>query len=167
MLEIDGHGLMQGAAYAQTATSFAASVGYGLNLTGVNSNNLVDEIAQFDAGAPGASSTTTPNVTGVLDENDLGDELLSANLSGIYVPDSAATGRGSIAVPDINNLNGTLNLEYYVVDGSTILLIEGDTGQVALGTFQLQGASSSASAAQSSMSVMHAIIRPHAALTHK
>jgi hypothetical protein len=167
MLEIDGHGLMQGAAFNQTATSFAASEGYGLNLTGENSNGEVDEIAQINAGAPGTSSTTTPNMTGVLDENDLGDGLFSANLSGIYVPDSPATGRGSITIPNINTFNGALTLEYYVVDGSTILLIEGDSGQVALGTFQLQGASSSASAAQSRMSVMRSIVRPHAALQRK
>ncbi|MGA8541349.1 MAG: hypothetical protein WB566_17740 [Terriglobales bacterium] len=167
MLEIDGHGLLQGAAYAQTATTFAASTGYGLNLTGANSNGEVDDIAQFNAGAPGTTSTTTPNMTGVLDENDLGSGLFSANLSGIYVPDSPATGRGSITIPNINTLNGTINLEYYVVDGSTILLIEGDSGQVALGMFQLQGASSAVSAAQSHISVVRAIVRPHAALTHK
>jgi hypothetical protein len=169
LLEIDGHGLMQGVAYAQTATSFAASEGYGLNLTGVNSNGEVDDIAQFDAGPPGTSSTTTANMTGVLDENDLGSPQTPVNLSGIYVPDSAATGRGSITVSNINTQYGALNLEYYVVDDSTIVFIEGDSGQVALGTFQLQGASSaaSASAAQSHISVMRSIVRPHAALTHK
>lgn len=167
LLEIDGHGLMQGVAYSQTATSFAASEGYGLNLSGVNSNGEVDDIAQFNAGAPGTSSTTTANMTGVLDENDLGSPQPPVNLSGIYVPDSPATGRGSITVPNINTLNGALDLEYYVVDGSTIVFIEGDSGQVALGTFQLQGSPGSAGAAQSRISVMRSIVRPHAALKNK
>jgi hypothetical protein len=167
LLEIDGHGLLQGVAYAQTATSFAASEGYGLNLSGVNSNGEVDDIAQFDAGAPGTSTTTTPNVTGVLDENDLGNPLQPTNLSGIYIPDSPATGRGSITATTTGTAIGGLTLEYYVVDGSTIVFIEVDSSQLSVGTFQLQGASGSAGAAQSHISVMHSFVRPHAALQRK
>lgn len=165
LLEIDGLGLMQGAAYAQTANSFAASQGYGLNLSGanfdpsLNSFFEVDDIAQFNAN----SATSSPNITGILDENDINLAFASAALSGTYTPDSPATGRGSIAVPNINTFIGTLNLEYYVVDSSTILVIEGDANQVAMGTFELQS-SSSAAAAHPAIPMIRSIGRSHAAV---
>src|ERR1700688_3509291 len=49
LLEVDSLGQMQGAAYLQTATSFTASDGYGLNLSGTNGAQ-VDDIAEFTAG---------------------------------------------------------------------------------------------------------------------
>ena len=168
LLEIDSLGLMQGAAYSQTATSLAASEGYGLNLSGANFDPTfnsyfeVDNIAQFNASSP----TSTPNLIGVLDENDLALQLVSATLSGTYMPDSPATGRGSITVPSINTFIRTLNLEYYVVDGSTVLFIEGDANQVALGTFGLQSPSSAA-AVRPVVSMIRRAGGEHAALRRK
>jgi hypothetical protein len=157
LLEDDSLGLLQGAAYTQTATSFAASDGYGLNLSGTNSNGPVDDIAQFN--------TTTTNVSGVLDENDLASALLNnVALSGTY--GAPTSGRGSLTIPNINTATGTLNLEYYVVDASTVLLIEGDSGQAAVGSFQLQSSASGA-ATQSHMSIMHPVFRPHGAFQKK
>ena len=142
LLEIDSLGFLQGTAHAQTATSFAASQGYGLNLSGANFDSTfgswfeVDDIAQFNATTAVAPAT---NMTGVLDENDVGFQLASrVALSGTYAPDSPATGRGLISVPILNTFIGTLNLAYYVVDPSTILFVEGDSSQVAVGTFELQ-----------------------------
>ncbi len=156
LLEIDNLGILQGAAYAQIATSFAASQSYGLNLTGSNSNGEVDDIAQFN--------TTSTNVSGVLDENDIATLLLSnVSLSGTY--SAPTSGRGSINVPNINTFNGTLNLEYYVVDASTILIIEGDGGQATVGTFQLQ-ASGSGALSQSRLSLAHPAMRSHGAFRH-
>ncbi|MGD0415832.1 MAG: hypothetical protein ABSA80_10800, partial [Terriglobales bacterium] len=146
LLEDDSNllAISQGAAYAQTATSFAASEGYGLNLSGENTTGVVDVIAQFNAGSPGTTSTTTANVTGILDENDLTTPTSDIALNGIYVPDPTPDGRGSIAAPppggSLGTLIGALTLQYYVVDGSTILLLEVDADQVAVGTFQLQSA---------------------------
>jgi hypothetical protein len=164
LLEVDSFGLLQGTAYAQTATSFAASQGYGLNLTGTNGAE-VDDIGEFTAGA----STASPNMTpGLLDENDLGTPNPSENFSGTYTPDSTADGRGSIAVPTLKYGIGTMNLEYYVVDASTVLFIQGDATQVSVGTFQLQTASSSpAGAALTAPSALHAVLRSHANLLHK
>ena len=88
-------------------------------------------------------------------------------LSGTYSPDSPATGRGSITVPSLKYGIGTLNLEYYVIDSSNVLFIEGDSSQVGLGTFQLQNAASSPAMAQPAISVFRPIIRPHAALRRK
>lgn len=72
LLEIDSLGITQGAAYAQTATSFAAG-NYGLNLSGANTDNFgdvgeVDDIAQFNATTAVAPAI---NMTGVLDENSI------------------------------------------------------------------------------------------------
>jgi hypothetical protein len=159
LLEDDSAGSLQGAAYAQTATSFAASAGYGLNLSGVNPNGEVDDIAQFNAGNPGTSTTTTANLTGVLDENNLGILSPDVQFSGLYVPDSPATGRGSISVPTINTQLGALDLEFYVASASTIVFIEVDGEQVATGIFELQSSSSSAAMAQSHMSLVRAAAR--------
>jgi hypothetical protein len=169
LLEIDNLGLMQGAAYAQTATSFAASQGYGLNLSGANFDSIagfwfeVDDIAQFNA----SSATNSPNMIGVLDENDVGFQLASrVPLSGTYAPDSPATGRGLISVPNLNTFIGTLNLAYYVVDPSTILFVEGDSSQVAMGIFELQSSSSTA-AARPAMPMVRSMVRSHAAIRRK
>jgi hypothetical protein len=163
LLEVDSLGQLQGAAYAQSATSFAASEGYGLNLSGTNGLE-VDDIAEFTAGTASASPNMTP---GILDENDLGTPLGPVSFSGTYTPDASVDGRGSITVPSINTQIGTLNLEYYVVDASTVLFIEVDSSQVGIGTILLQSASSSPGAAQPAISMIRPAVRAHAAVRHK
>ena len=79
--------------------------------------------------------------------------------SGLYVPDSPATGRGSISVPTINTQLGALDLEFYVASASTIVFIEVDGEQVATGIFELQSSSSSAAMEQSHMSLVRAAAR--------
>jgi hypothetical protein len=176
-LEIDSAGLLQGASYSQSATAFTASGGYALNLTGQNTGpgGEVDDIAQFDAGAPDTSFSGQPiNMTGSLDENDLGSLLTTtSSLKGIYVPDTAPDGRGSISSNNSGTLLGGFTLQYYVVDSSTVVFIDvdsfaldGSVAQVAVGTFQAQGASGSA-AAQSRMAIVHPAVRAHGALRSK
>ncbi len=177
LLENDNNALAitQGAAFAQTETSFAASTGYGLNLSGVNANpNFgssgaeVDTIAQFNAGSPDTSSTGPPNMNGLVDENDLAYQLnFGRQLKGIYIPDSTPDGRGSIGAIINGTLINGLTLEYYVIDGSTMLFVEGDSSQIAVGTFQAQSATGSAAAAQSRMAIVHPAIRAHGALPSK
>jgi hypothetical protein len=175
LLEIDGHGLTQGAAFAQTETSFAASTGYGLNLSGVNVspcfNNSaaeVDTIAQFHAGTPDTSSTGSVNMNGIVDENDLSCQLnFGGGLGGVYVPDSTPDGRGSISALTPGTLIGGLTLQYYAVDGSTMLFIEVDSSQVAVGTFEAQSSNASAGVAQSHMAIVHPAVRAHGALLRK
>ncbi len=177
-LEIDSSGLLQGASYSQSATSFTASGGYALNLTGQNTGQggEVDDIAQFDAGAPDTSFTGQPlNMTGSLDENDLGTLLTTtSSLKGIYVPDTAPDGRGSISSTNSNTLLGGFTLQYYVVDSSTVVFIDvdsfaldGNVAQLAVGTFQAQSASGSGGAAQSRMAIVHPAVRAHGALRSK
>jgi hypothetical protein len=165
LLEDDNSGILEGTAYSQTATAFTAPAGYGLNLSGANTDGVgdvgeVDDIAQFNATATAAPAV---NMTGVLDENTiLSGRLSPASLSGTYAPDSPATGRGSIIVPNIATFIGTLDLEYYVVNSSTAVFIDGDQEQVAVGTFEAQSTSGSAAAAQSRISMVRLGVRPHA-----
>jgi hypothetical protein len=156
LLEIDSFGLAQGAAYAQTATSFAASQSYGLNLSGYNGGE-VDDIAQFTAG----TSSISP---GTLDENDQGTTFAAEEWSGSYTPSAQAPGRGSITatVSGGKTQQPTLNFEYYVIDSSTIAFIETDPGQVGVGTFQLQNVSGATPLAQSHISMVRPIIQPRA-----
>src|SRR5208337_508935 len=63
MLEMDTANVTSGAANAQSATSFTAPGSYGLNLSGVNLNGEVDDIAQFNATTAVSPAT---NMTGIL-----------------------------------------------------------------------------------------------------
>jgi hypothetical protein len=148
LLETDNLGISAGTAMVQSATTFAASQGYGLNLTGANSNGTsgeeVDEIAEFTANTGGALSN------GLIDENNQGALNFDQQLgpSGTYSFDSGATGRGVLAYPATHTtLIGTLNLAFYVANSSTILTIEGDSGQVGIGVFEPQSTPASAALA--------------------
>ena len=172
-LEIDSFGLLQGASYSQSATSFTASGGYALNLTGQNTGPgfEVDDIAQFNAGAPDTSFTGPLNMTGLLDENDLGYLLTTSSLDGIYVPDTPPDGRGSISSTNSGTLLGGFTLQYYVVDSSTVVFIDVDSSlsgapQVAVGTFEAQS-TPSGSAAQSHIAITRPGVRPHVAFQRK
>ena len=163
LLENDSAGFLQGAAYNQTGTAFNPPAGYALNLSGVNTNGLtdgeVDDIAQFNATTTAAPAV---NATGVLDENSiLGGPAQTLGLSGTYTPDSPATGRGSLVVPNIKTFTGTLGLEYYVVNPSTVLFIEGDNFQLSSGIFDLQATPSGGQAMAQSAAPSHiSTIRP-------
>jgi len=172
-LEVDSFGLLQGAAYAQSATSFTTSGGYGYNLTGENSQSEVDQIAQFDVASTASPAT---NITGSLDENTLGESLLTTGLDATYTPDSTNDGRGVITAPTTGNLNtfiGELTLVYYVVNSSTVIFIDADAnsepegGQTGVGTFVAQSTSASAAVAHRSVSIVRSVVRPHVALRRK
>jgi hypothetical protein len=182
LLEDDSAGLAIGAAQAQTATSFTPSVGYGFNLTGVNNLNPnitsgfgeVDDIAQFNAGTPDTSSTGSANMTGSLDESDIGVAPTTSQLLGVYVPDTTADGRGSITATNSSTLLGGFDLQYYVVDSSTVLFIDMDSAaldsgaaQVAMGTFVAQSSSASAAMAHRAVSMVRPPVRSRAVLRRK
>ena len=144
LLETDNLGVSAGAAFAQSATTFAAAQGYGLNLTGANSDGEVDDIAEFTATSGGTLSD------GLIDENDEGSLAQDQKLGsgGTYSFDSSASGRGLLSYPATDTtLIGTLNLYFYVANGSTVIFIDADSeAQTGVGLFQLQS-SSTASAA--------------------
>ncbi len=162
MLEIESPpvGITVGAAYAQTSgASFAASEGYGLNLSGDNlsESSEVDDIAEFTAKSSGET------VTGIIDENSTvdGPATYGATLSGTYEL-IGTSGRGEIAATAGANssnttLNGGFGLVFYTVDGTTFPFMEYDTTQVSTGVFVEQSPSTSSS----SVTKAHALYAPH------
>jgi len=170
MLEIDGVGIMVGAGYPQTSTTFASSEGYGLNLTGDNLTNgvEVDDIAEFTAASGGTLTS------GVIDENvDPGGSSFGAPFFGLALTNGTygaidSTGRYGLSATAGNNnittLNGGFGLTFYAVDGTTFPFIESDPGgQVATGVIVLQNPSAAASAAasHSRMFVAQPLVRSH------
>jgi hypothetical protein len=168
LLEIDNAGLTTGAAYSQTSgATFAASQGYGLNLTGTGTNPNtgngveVDDIAEF------ASNSTGTTAIGVIDENyDPGGlPNYGVALSGTYT--APVSGRGQIVANAGNSNNSTLNggfgLIFYTVDGTTFPFIEADTSQVSAGVFVAQNPAASAAAiARPHMFVVQPLVRSRA-----
>jgi hypothetical protein len=164
ILQGDAINLTLGAAYPQSATSFAASQNFGFNLTGINigAEVEIDDIAQFAS----SGATTSPNMTGLIDENASGSFTRGLNFSATYTPDSGATGRGNILAPTLATVNGGLGLEYYVVDGTTTLFIEGANGdnqQIALGSFVQQTAPSAGAIKHPVVALQHPANHAHGA----
>jgi hypothetical protein len=174
LLEIDESGGMDGAAYPQSSTTFDASQGYGLNLTGVNfnleettgSSEEVDDIAEFAGTSTSCGTYTSSVLSGILDENfdPEGSPTYRVPLCGSYnAPDS--NGRGTMAATTDNTLNGGFFLTFYTVDGTTFPFVEMDQTQVAIGAFVEQNAGASSSAAVKPHAfLVRSFVRPHAAL---
>ena len=164
LLESDSATVTSGAAYAQSATSFTAPAGYGLNLSGINGGGEVDDIAQFDATTAVAPAT---NMTGTLDDNVQGS-VDSGSLSGSYAPGAP----NSVVASAPKSYNTGFTLAYYVVNSSTAIFVDLDSiasgfPQAAVGTFEAQSTPSSAAMAQSHIALVHAAARSHAALRRK
>ncbi len=152
LMEIDDEGITAGTAFLQSAQTFASAQGYGLNLTGANSAGEVDDIAEFTATSGTVSNCSSGGTLsqGIIDENDEGATgfKLPLGQGGTYCFDSPATGRGELQYPDTGTMIGTLTLDFYVANPSTILFIDVDSGaETGLGTFQLQTAPSSSGGA--------------------
>jgi hypothetical protein len=173
LLEIDGSGLMTGAAYPLTSSpppAFSSPQGYGLNLTGINlgAGVEVDDIAEFSTASAGT-------FTGILDENyapgggPLGNLALTSGTFGAI----DSTGRYGISADAGSGNNTTLNggfaLTFYSVDGTTFPFVESDPGQVAAGIIVLQNPTESAAAASKphNMFIPRPLARPKAAKQKK
>ncbi|MGA9255141.1 MAG: hypothetical protein WBV98_00930, partial [Candidatus Sulfotelmatobacter sp.] len=149
---------------------FAASQGYGLNLSGENLSaaSEVDDIAEF------AANSTGNTITGLIDENSTSAGPVTfgtALTSGTYV--APVNGRGAIAATagtssSNTTLNGGFSLTFYTVDGTTFPFIETDSGQVSAGVFVLQNPSaSSPGLAHPNIFVARPLVRPRAARQKK
>jgi len=183
LLQIDeANGISVGAAYPQTAgATFAASQGYGLNLSGINltetssvgAETEVDDIAEFTAASGGT-------LTGIINENFSPGGAPVTNpppasgitlTQGIYT--AISTGRYGLSAAASNNtlttLNGGFDLTFYAVDGVTFPFIESDGGQVSTGVIVLQSPSSSSSAVVQphSMFMVRPLIHSHTARQKK
>jgi hypothetical protein len=168
VMEADNFGVTGGTAFLQTSQAFESAQGYGLNLTGSNSNGEVDAIAEFTANSGGALSN------GLIDENDEGSPTFDQALGtgGTYTFDAGNTGRGELSYPSTNSTyNGALDLVFYVANNSTVIFIEEDEGQASVGTFELQtggGAKAAQSKAALSTTASHfSTLRAVAALAHR
>jgi len=142
-------GISGGTIYQQSATSLASSQGYAFNLSGVNGNGEVDMISQFTANGT--------NLTGLYDVNNLG--YLQSNESlGTGTYSLSSNGRGTISFPGLqtgsNSFTSSLNLAFYVVDNSTVIVVETDENQLGTGMFQMQGSNETTGSAQIRSSFM-------------
>ncbi|MGA8273310.1 MAG: hypothetical protein WB919_17240 [Candidatus Sulfotelmatobacter sp.] len=176
LLENDGDGISLGAAYAQTAgATFAASQGYGINLTGTylgaNTDGQieeVDDIAEITAASGGTA-------TGIIDENfdPDGGPTLGIPLSGGQYGAIGSTGRFGLSATagttTLSTLEGGFNLSLYSVDGITFPFVELDSGQVSTGVIVLQSPSSSSAgvAKPHNMFVVPPLIHAHMARQKK
>lgn len=137
LLEIDGLGVTTGSAFVQSATSLAASQGFGLDLSAVNLGTGTgafeeDDIAEF--------TTSSSSFSGIVDINDQGTVSPNQVLTGSFTsPDS--TGRGT-ATTTIKS-SAFVSYTFYVVNSSTFLVLETDSNQIGTGIFELQNASAS------------------------
>ena len=138
LLEIDGLGITSGAAYAQTSTTLAASQGYGLNLSGLNLNEVgvVNGIVSIEEDGIAEFTTTTSGLSGFVDLNP-GDGMLmfDKTLTGSFPTPVDSNGRGTATTP-------LFDFDFYVVNSSTFLLLVTNT-QIGTGIFELQNAAGS------------------------
>ncbi len=169
LIETDNFGITGGSAFLQTSQTFASAQGYGLNLTGSNSDGEVDAIAEFTANSGGTLTD------GLIDENDEGSLSFDQKLGsgGTYTFDSTNSGRGELSYPSTDTtFNGALDLVFYVANNSTVIFIEEDAGQASVGTFALQtgggtGAKAAVSRTQSHFSTLKAVAQARAARRKK
>jgi hypothetical protein len=153
MLETDSLNVLMGTALAQTSQTFAASQNFGFNLSAANAGGFEeDDIAQFN--------TTSTAFTGVVDINDAAALAPGQRLNGNYTFDSPATGRGTATTTAGGS--GFVSFTFYVVNSSTVLLIETDTNQLGAGMFQLQSVPAAAMM-QSRLLMVPPAMRGHAA----
>ena len=144
LLEVDSNGISGGTAFSQSATTVAASQGYGLNLTAFNGGDFEeDDIAEFTL-----SGTTVTGLADINDEGSTSSPLNPPTFDGTLTADSSVPGHGTVTT-------NQFDFNYYVVDASTALLIEIDDNQLGLGSFIQQSATQGAVAASLRPAVLH------------
>jgi hypothetical protein len=131
LLEIDNAGITSGTAYLQSGTAFAASQGYGLNLSAINTSNVASGGSLFEEDDIAEFTSTSGGFSGIVDINDEGTTTFDKALSGNY----AAAGTGEYSVT-----SNYFGFNLYVVNGSTALVLETDSNQVGTGIVGLQTA---------------------------
>lgn len=149
LLEIDNGGITSGTAYAQTSTTLA-SQGFGLNLTGSNLSLGVeeDDIAEF--------TTTSTGFSGIVDVNDDGQTAFDKGISTSSFTAPDTNGRGQA-------VTNAFSFNFYTVNSSTVLLLEVDTNQPGLGTFEEQSGSGATGAAQPAPALFRPVVHAHVA----
>jgi hypothetical protein len=131
MVEVDKEILISsGMAFLQSSTS-APTGNYGFNTTGQTGNGEQD----INGSVAAAGSTA---LTGYLDINETGTVFLNTPLAGSSIAAPATFGRGTITLATAKPTSASFTLAYYVVDNSTVLVLEMDHVAVTLGTMARQ-----------------------------
>ncbi|HWZ54266.1 MAG TPA: hypothetical protein VNV84_05895 [Candidatus Acidoferrales bacterium] len=131
MVEVDSEILISsGLGYLQSSTSAPAGT-FGINTTGQTTNGEQDI-----NGSIAAAGTT--GLTGYLDINETGTIILNTPLAGSTIVAPATFGRGTFTLATAKPTSASFNFSYYVVDSSTVLVLEMDHVAVTLGTMAKQ-----------------------------
>jgi hypothetical protein len=159
LMEIDEDELSSGVAYVQTGTTFAATQGYGLNLSAFNTGSGEGEFEEDDIAEFTSSST---GFTGILDVNDEGSTSPQNSLSGTYASAGAGIYTATISQTDYDLQTFTL----FAVNDSTFLMLETDPEQIGTGAVEIQNATAAPGGIPG---IARAMSRPglHAALHRK
>jgi hypothetical protein len=132
VLELDGNGVTSGLVFQQASGPFTLASfqgAYGLNYVFVSPPDTVEDDVLGQLFADGAG-----NFTATLDINENGMPVPGAAASGTYA--SGASGRftGSLT----STSTGSLQLSYFIISSSEIVLTETDNNGVVLGLFEQQ-----------------------------
>jgi hypothetical protein len=123
---------VSGLAYQQTAgASFSGS--YGMNATGIDSNQLeFDDVGPVSAG--------TGSLTGSIDRNYAATSTPTSGLpvSGTFTPFASGVLTGTITGLEVPSNTTTPTFTYYIVDTTRVVAIETDTNQLTLVHFELK-----------------------------
>jgi hypothetical protein len=131
MVEVDNVvPVSSGMGFLQSSTS-APSGTYGLNTTGQTTSGEQDI-----NGSISASGTTA--LTGYLDINETGSIFTNIPLSNSTITAPASFGRSTLTLATAKPTSASFTFAYYVVDNSTVLVIEMDKVAVTLGTMAKQ-----------------------------
>jgi fibronectin-binding autotransporter adhesin len=119
-----------GMGFLQSSTS-APSGTYGINTTGQTTTGEQDINGSI-------SSAGTTGLTGYLDINETGSIFTNIPLSNSTITVPASFGRSTLTLATAKPTSASFTFAYYVVDNTTVLVIEMDRVAVTLGTMARQ-----------------------------
>jgi hypothetical protein len=131
MVEVDSVvPVSSGMGFLQSSTS-APSGTYGINTTGQTTTGEQDINGSI-------SSAGTTGLTGYLDINETGSIFSNIPLSNSTIAAPASFGRATLMLATAKPTSASFTFAYYVVDNSTVLVIEMDKVAVTLGVMDKQ-----------------------------
>ena len=131
MVEVDSVvPVSSGMGFLQSSTS-APSGTYGINTTGQTTTGEQDINGSI-------SSAGTTGLTGYLDINETGAIFSNIPLSNSTIAAPSSFGRATLTLATAKPTSASFTFAYYVVDNSTVLLIEMDKVAVTLGVMDKQ-----------------------------
>ena len=119
-----------GMGFLQSSTSVPSGT-YGINTTGQTTTGEQDINGSI-------SSAGTTGLTGYLDINETGSIFSNIPLSNSTIAAPSSLGRATLTLATAKPTSASFTFAYYVVDNSTVLVIEMDKVAVTLGTMAKQ-----------------------------